>query len=79
MQQVRTRVFDLAREYDYRTDADLARAMGISQAPVSRVRHGKRGVNKAFITGAGRAFPNLTLDELFFIEGSPNGQKEQVA
>jgi hypothetical protein len=68
---LRTTVFDLAPKYGYRSNADLARAMGLSEAQVSRVRAKKRGINKSFISGARRAFADKTLDELFTVDNEP--------
>jgi len=62
---MRTRVFELAPGYGYRNDSELARAMGVSQSLVNLVRRGQRGINRRFIEGARRAFPNRTLDEMF--------------
>ena len=67
-QRLKTRVFDLAPANGYRNDAELAAAMGISQATVSRVRRGLMGINDVFITGAQKAFPRLSLDEMFVVE-----------
>lgn len=63
--KIRTRVFELAPAYGYQNNKELARAMGISEAQVSRVQRGLRGINGTFIAGARRAFPDRTLDELF--------------
>lgn len=68
MYRLRTRVFELAPANGYRTGAELATAMGISEATVSRVRRGLMGINDAFIIGAKRAFPRLGLDDLFYTE-----------
>jgi hypothetical protein len=62
---MQTKVFELAPEYGYKTNKDLAQAMGLSEACVSRVRSGLRGISTTFIQGARRAFPDKTLDELF--------------
>ena len=72
--KLRTRVFVLAPESGYRTNQELARGMGLSEAQVSRVRRGLVGINQCFIEGARRAFPDKSLDELFTVE-----PEEQVA
>lgn len=66
--KLKTRVFELMTEYGYRTNAELARAMGLSEAQVSRVRRSLVGINQVFIEGARRAFPGKSLDELFSFE-----------
>lgn len=63
-----TRIFDLAPTYGYRSLRELARAMNVDVSMVSRVRQGKTGITHRFITGARRAFPDKTLDELFPVE-----------
>lgn len=62
---MRTRVFEIAQSYGYKSDSELARAMGVSVTLVNRVRHGERNIAGRFINGARRAFPDCTLDELF--------------
>lgn len=73
-------VINLMRKYNW-SQADLARAMGVTPATVSRVLSGKRGTGKEVIAGLLKAFPNARLDELFFFEMvSPNDDdKEQTA
>ena len=61
-----TRVFELARAYGYTTSAALARAMGVHESVVSRVRNDRRAITPAFIAGSLRAFPDKTFSELFF-------------
>ena len=68
MSVFRTRVFDLAPEYGYRTNTDLALAMGIDQSLVSRIRSGERPVTRAFIAGALRAFKDKRFEDLFSVE-----------
>ena len=63
---LRTRVFELYPR-EYRNLSQLAFAMGISVSEVSRVRGGKRNINQKFITGALRAFPQFSFDELFYL------------
>ncbi len=68
--QLRTRVFRLWDE-KYQGNSkisELARAMGISQGQVYRVRKGKRGINEKFIIGALKAFPEYKFDDLFYVE-----------
>lgn len=62
---IKTRVFELVNGR-YHNLSDLARAMGLSISQVYRVREGKRGINKKFIIGAKKAFPEYQLDELFY-------------
>ncbi len=66
--QIRTRVFDIAKEHGYENARQLATAMDVSEALVSRVKNEERGVNRTFIAGALRAFPGKTFDDLFVIE-----------
>ena len=68
MSALQTRVFELAPEYGYKTNTDLAQAMGIDQSLVSRIRSGERPVTRAFIVGALRAFPDKRFEELFSVE-----------
>ena len=63
--KIKTKVFVLA-EGRFSNLTELARTMGISVSQVYRVREGKRGINEKFIIGAKKAFPNLTLDDLFY-------------
>lgn len=65
---MKTRVFDLATEYGYTSLRSLARAMGRDVAELSRIRSGKHGITRSFIEGALRAFPDKTLDELFYVD-----------
>jgi D-Tyr-tRNAtyr deacylase len=64
--RIRTRVFEMAHG-KYHNMSDLAKAMGLSVSQVYRVREGKRGINEKFIVGAKMAFPEQTLDELFYL------------
>jgi hypothetical protein len=64
---VKTTIFDLCKN-DYKNLSELASAMGISVSQIYRVRDGKRAINQKFIVGAMKAFPNRTLDELFYLE-----------
>jgi len=52
--------------------------MGLSVSQVYRVREGTRSINQKFIIGAKRAFPELKLDELFYLdfETSPDNNME---
>lgn len=47
--------------------AALARAMGLSVSQLYRVREGKRKINQKFIVGALQAFPDLRMDQLFYV------------
>ena len=64
--KLRTRVFELYNE-DYSNLVEVARAMGISNAQIYRVRQGKRTINEKFIIGALKAFPGYRLDGLFYV------------
>lgn len=68
VKNLRTRAFEIARCRGIKTDAELARVMEISHATVSRVQSQLRQINQVFIIGALRAFPDLTFEELFFID-----------
>ena len=69
---VKTRIFELYNDgTSYQNLSELAQAMGISVSQVYRVREGKRRINQKFIVGAIKAFPNRTLDELFFLTLEP--------
>ena len=72
MSQLTTKVFDLAPNHGYRTMRDLAHAMGVHESMLTRVRSGEIGITHRFITGARRAFPDKSLDELFQVEDSIN-------
>ncbi|MFC2007567.1 hypothetical protein ACFLVB_03095 [Chloroflexota bacterium] len=64
---IKTRVYQLC-EGKYRNLSELARSMGLSVSQVYRVREGTRSINQKFIIGAKRAFPELKLDELFYLD-----------
>lgn len=51
----------------YNNLSELASAMGISVSQIYRVREGKRMINQKFIVGAMKAFPEYSLDELFYL------------
>ncbi|GAH57536.1 unnamed protein product [marine sediment metagenome] len=72
--KLRTRVFELYNG-QYSSLVELARAMGISNSQIYRVKHGKRAINEKFIIGALKAFPGYRLDGLFYVvpEGSQDG------
>ena len=76
---IRTRIFELCNG-DYRSLSELARAMGISVSQIYRVREGKRRINQKFIVGAVKAFPNYSLDDLFYLvlESPPVVKTEMV-
>lgn len=65
--RLKTRIFELNH---YQNLSELARAMGISVSQVYRVQNGKRSINQKFIIGAMRAFPKLTLEDLFYIDSA---------
>jgi len=64
--KLKTRVFELYNG-KYTNLSELAEAMEISVATVSRVRQGIRPVNQKFIIGAVKAFPGYKLDDLFYV------------
>jgi hypothetical protein len=64
---IRTEIFEIAGE-KYQNLSELAQAMDISVSQIYRVREGKRGINEKFIIGAKMAFPELCLDDLFYLE-----------
>ena len=68
--KLNTRVFE-SYERKYKNLLELARAMEISRSQIYRVRDGKRGINQKFIIGATKAFPEYSLDDLFYVEGQP--------
>ncbi len=63
---IKTRVFELG-DGGYRNLSELARAMGISESQIYRVREGKRKINQKFIVGAVKAFPGRKLEDLFYL------------
>ena len=67
-ERITPHVFALAVERGYKSDRALAKAMGVSPAMLSRVRAGKRGISSAFIAGARRAFPDVSLDDMFTVD-----------
>ncbi len=72
---VKTRIFELGNN-GYGNLSELAQAMGISVSQIYRVRQGKRHINQKFIVGAAKAFPNYSLDDLFYlIPESPTNTK----
>ena len=71
--KLRTRVFELYNE-DYSSLVEVARAMGISNAQIYRVRQGKRTINEKFIIGALKAFPGYRLGDLFYV--APDGSND---
>jgi len=79
---IKTRVFELC-ERRYRNLCEMAHKMGISVSQVYRVREGKRSINQKFIIGAKMAFPDLSIDELFYLEevavSSRCGERVRVA
>lgn len=72
---LKTRVFDLCPG-SYKNLSELAQAMGISVSQVYRVQEGKRKINGKFITGAIKAFPGHSFDDLFYcVPEVPAGRK----
>jgi plasmid maintenance system antidote protein VapI len=64
--KLRTMVFDLYNR-EYSSLVEAARAMGISNSQIYRVKRGERAINEKFITGALKAFPKYRLDDLFYV------------
>lgn len=50
------------------SQAGLARAMEVSPATVSRVLKGTRGAGRGVIVGLLKAFPDASMNELFFLD-----------
>lgn len=71
---LRTRVFTLPQTRGM-TLTQLAARMGVALSLVTRVRRGERGIGQTFINGALRAFPELSLDDLFYAD-SPTARGE---
>jgi len=70
---IKTRVFDLC-DHQYQNLSELAQVMELSVSQVYRVREGRRSINQKFIVGAKKAFPQYTLDDLFYLDAdSPLG------
>jgi excisionase family DNA binding protein len=63
--KLETRVFDLYTD-KYASLSKLAKAMGMAASQVYQVSQDKRPINHKFIIGAKRAFPEYTLDDLFY-------------
>jgi len=66
---LKTRVFHL---WDEKCQGDskmirLAQATGISLSHLYRVRSGNRKISATFIIGVAKAFPECSLDDLFYI------------
>jgi hypothetical protein len=75
---LKTRVFDLYVGR-YRNLSELARAMEISVSQIYRVFEGKRNINRKFIIGAIKAFPEYKFDDLFyFIPEAPTVETAKV-
>ncbi len=64
--KLNTRVFELSNG-KYRSLAELAHTMGVSNDLIYRVRKGERGIQQKFIIGAIKAFPGYKLDDLFYV------------
>ena len=65
--KLKTRVFELYKG-KFENLHQLSLAMGIAPSQVYRVWHRQRSINEEFILGAVRAFPEYSLDDLFYIE-----------
>ena len=76
---VKTRVFEFSNN-GYGNLSELAQAMGISVSQIYRVREGKRRINQKFVVGAVKAFPNYSLDDLFYLVlKSPTDTNNELA
>lgn len=64
--KLETKVFELY-SLKYKSVTELAQAMGISMGQVYRVQQGKRGIHGKFIVGAIKAFPEYSLNDLFYV------------
>jgi len=74
--KLRTRVFELYNE-DYSSLVEVARAMGIANSQIYRVKHGQRAISEKFIIGALKAFPGYELGDLFYVvpDGSDDDRR----
>lgn len=70
---MKTRIFELAPSHGYKNLTQLAGAMGVSVAAVSRLRAGLVDVSIEIVNGSRRAFPTVPLDELF----PPNAEESK--
>lgn len=75
---VRTRIFEFHKN-GYRNLSELATTMGISVSQIYRVRKGERSINQKFIIGAIKAFPEHTLDDLFYLAFDSPGAEKTVS
>jgi len=48
------------------SERELARKSGLSSATISRILSGKRGAGTKTLIGIRKAFPNESIDNLFF-------------
>ena len=55
----------LSRAHGIRSEAELARLIGVNSATLYRVRQGLTAPSNAFIAGIKLAFPAASLDSLF--------------
>lgn len=63
------RLDQLRNAHGIGTDAELARVLQVDPATLYRVREGKTVPSNEFLAKVATAFPNVTLDQLFVIEG----------
>ncbi len=56
---------ELRRAHDIRSEADLARIIGIDPATLYRVSSGRTTPSNGFIARMRLAFPTVSLDQLF--------------
>jgi len=64
--KLNTRIFEICNG-KYRSLAELAKTMEISQDLIYSVRRGDRNIHGRFIIGAIKAFPGYKLDDLFYV------------
>ena len=74
--KLQTRVFELCNGR-YANLVELAQAMGISVSQIYRVRQGKRPINEKFITGTLKAFPEYSIDQLFYVSSNKFGNTKE--
>lgn len=74
---LKTRVFDFYSRL-YTGLPELAKAMGISESQIYRVRQGTRPIGEKFIIGAVKAFPGYKLDDLFYVAPEASHKKQSV-
>lgn len=64
----RTKLDELRRASGIRSEAELARRLGVDASTLYRVSSGKTAPSNEFIAGLKAAFPLCSLDELLTLE-----------